>query len=103
MFIGYMLSVWSSKDNFSFQYGVSPITSFDVYNLKPDREYLFRVTPRNKYGWGESVMTPRPIRVGRKVEHPTLPHGLPHQIRAMPGGCISFDAQVLSVCKFLKT
>ncbi|ROT75125.1 putative myosin light chain kinase [Penaeus vannamei] len=26
--------------------GVSPIPSFDVYNLKTDREYLFRVTPR---------------------------------------------------------
>lgn len=73
---------------------MSPIPSFDVYNLKTDREYLFRVTPRNKYGWGEAAMTPQPIRVGRRVEPPSLPHALPHHVRAMPGSCICIDAQV---------
>lgn len=76
------------------QLAVSPICSFDAYHLKTDREYLFRVTPRNKYGWGDIEMTPRPVRVGRTVEQPVLPRSLPRQVRAMPGGSISLDAQV---------
>ncbi|KAK8746869.1 hypothetical protein OTU49_016869, partial [Cherax quadricarinatus] len=91
----YKVEAWILGEEARWQeLGVSPIASFDVYNLKPDREYLFRVTPRNKYGWGEAVMTPRPIRVGRKMEHPNLPKALPHQVRAMPGGHISLDAQI---------
>ena len=77
------------------QVGVTPISSMDAYHMKTDREYLFRVTPRNKYGWGEPVMTPRPIRVGRTIEHPNFPRTLPSQVRCMPGGSICIDAQVI--------
>lgn len=73
---------------------MSPICSFDAYHLKQDREYLFRVTPRNKYGWGEVEMTPRPTRIGRTIEQPILPRTLPRQVRCMPGGSVSLDAQV---------
>ncbi|KAK7060070.1 hypothetical protein SK128_021760, partial [Halocaridina rubra] len=95
MVTAYKVESWILGEEARWQdLGVTPIPSFDVYHLKQDREYLFRVTPRNKYGWGEPVMTPRPIRVGRKIEHPTFPRCLPRQVRAMPGGSISLDAQV---------
>ncbi|XP_064106001.1 myosin light chain kinase, smooth muscle-like isoform X3 [Macrobrachium nipponense] len=95
MVTAYKVESWILGEEARWQdLGVTPIPSFDVYHLKQDREYLFRVTPRNKYGWGEAVMTPRPIRIGRKIEHPNFPRCLPHQVRAMPGGCISLDAQV---------
>ncbi|XP_047736468.1 uncharacterized protein LOC108682041 isoform X2 [Hyalella azteca] len=91
----YKIEAWILGEEARWQeLAVSPICSFDAYHLKPEREYLFRVTPRNKYGWGEVEMTPRPVRVGRTIEQPIIPRTLPRQVRCMPGGSISFDAQV---------
>lgn len=41
--------------------GITPINCFDVFNLKPGTEYHFRITPRNRNGWGESVQTGCPV------------------------------------------
>ncbi|XP_046632684.1 titin homolog isoform X7 [Daphnia pulicaria] len=59
------------------------ITSSDVYNLKPDREYLFRITPKNKYGWGESLVSSTPIRTVSKTGLPHFHRQLHPQIKAM--------------------
>jgi myosin-light-chain kinase len=74
--------------------GVSPINSFDAFNLKAGTEYKFRVTPRNRYGWGESVVTSDPIAVGRKVELPEFTRILPGQLKALQGSNIRLECQV---------
>ncbi|KAB7507355.1 Titin-like protein [Armadillidium nasatum] len=91
----YKVEAWILGEEARWQeLGVTPITSFDAYHMKTDREYLFRVTPRNKYGWGEAAMTPRPTRIGRKVEAPSMPKCLPSQVRCMPGGTVVLEGQV---------
>jgi len=36
---------------------MTPTNTIDVYNLKPSNRYKFRVTARNRFGWGQSVDT----------------------------------------------
>ncbi|XP_069686561.1 titin homolog isoform X2 [Periplaneta americana] len=74
--------------------GVSPINTFDAFNLKAGTEYKFRVTPRNRYGWGESVTTSAPVAVGRKVELPEFTRILPGQLKALRGTNIRLECQV---------
>ncbi|XP_047115600.1 myosin light chain kinase, smooth muscle-like [Schistocerca piceifrons] len=74
--------------------GVSPINSYDAFNLKPGAEYRFRVTPRNRYGWGESVATSAPITVGRPRELPEFVAILPGQLKALAGSDITLECQV---------
>jgi hypothetical protein len=68
---------------FYAQVATTVITSSDVYNLKPDREYLFRITPKNKYGWGESLVSSTPIRTVSKTGLPHFHRQLHPQIKAM--------------------
>jgi myosin-light-chain kinase len=77
--------------------GVSPINTFDAFNLKSGAEYKFRVTPRNRYGWGESVTTTAPVVVGRKVELPEFTKILPGQLKALQGSDVHLECQVTMV------
>uniref|UniRef100_T1JHX9 Uncharacterized protein n=1 Tax=Strigamia maritima TaxID=126957 RepID=T1JHX9_STRMM len=72
--------------------GLSPITICDVYNLKSDCEYEFRVSARNKLGWGESICTTTPIKIVKR------PH-LPHFERLLPSNVKShIGAEVILSC-----
>lgn len=73
--------------------GVSPLNSFDAFNLKPDGEYQFRITPRNRYGWGESVQS-GPITVGRSENLPDFVKILPGQLKVLLGSNISLECEV---------
>lgn len=70
------------------------ITSMDVYNLKSDREYLFRVTPRNKYGWGESTVSTNPVRTIQRTGLPQLHQQLYPQIKALVNTDIQLVCEV---------
>lgn len=63
--------------------GISPISSYDAFNLKPGHQYHFRVTPKNRYGWGKSVQTTVPILVGGAQCLPEFTQILPAQIKAL--------------------
>lgn len=63
--------------------GTSPINSFDALNLKTGGQYLFRVTPRNRYGWGPSMQTSNTISVGHKDKIPEFTKGLPGQLKVL--------------------
>ncbi|GAB0100344.1 muscle M-line assembly protein unc-89 [Sergentomyia squamirostris] len=63
--------------------GVTPINSFDAFNLQQNCEYYFRVTPRNRYGWGASVQTTHSVLVGVPVQMPEFTKILPGQLRAL--------------------
>ncbi|XP_057379752.2 myosin light chain kinase, smooth muscle-like [Daphnia carinata] len=70
------------------------ITSTDVYNLKPEREYLFRITPRNKYGWGESVVSSTPIKTVSRTGLPHFHRPLHPQIKALEHTDVELLAEV---------
>lgn len=74
--------------------GVSPINSFDAFNLKPGAEYHFRVTPKNRYGWGESVATSSPVLVGVPLQMPEFSKILPGQQKALLGDPLTLECTV---------
>ncbi|XP_030387653.1 muscle M-line assembly protein unc-89 isoform X2 [Scaptodrosophila lebanonensis] len=63
--------------------GLTPINSFDAFNLKPNLEYHFRVTPKNRYGWGPAVQTSSPLQVGGVECLPEFVKILPGQVKAL--------------------
>ena len=73
---------------------MTPITSADLYHLKPDREYHFRVTARNKYGWGESVVTSSPILTSSKTGLPQFHRQLHPQIKVLAGTDVLLSCEV---------
>lgn len=73
---------------------MTPITSADLYHLKPEREYLFRVTPRNKYGWGESVVTSSALMTSSRTGLPHFHRQLHPQIKALEGGDVVLLCEV---------
>lgn len=74
--------------------GISPISSYDAFNLKPGNQYHFRVTPKNRYGWGKSVQTTVPILVGGAHCLPEFTQILPAQIKALIDMDLSLECVV---------
>ncbi|XP_072930915.1 uncharacterized protein [Epargyreus clarus] len=65
--------------------GITPLNSFDAFNLKQGEEYHFRVTPRNRYGWGEAVQTSNAIGIGLAGDRPEFTEILPGQLKVLLG------------------
>ncbi|KAJ0183997.1 hypothetical protein K1T71_000420 [Dendrolimus kikuchii] len=63
--------------------GITPLNSFDAFNLKQGEEYHFRITPRNRYGFGESVQTSTPIGIGLAGDRPEFVDVLPGQLKVL--------------------
>lgn len=57
---------------------MTPTNSIDVYNLKPGYRYKFRVTARNRFGWGQSVDTTDYVDI-------LEPKNLPEFYQPLPG------------------
>lgn len=68
------------------------MNTFDVFNLKPGAEYNFRITPRNRYGWGESYATSKPLGIDKKVVN------LPEFIKILPGQLKGLLGQEIILC-----
>ncbi|KAK9886795.1 hypothetical protein WA026_018448 [Henosepilachna vigintioctopunctata] len=73
--------------------GVSPINSYDAFNLKPGGQYQFRITPRNRYGWGEMVQSDI-ITVGDATGLPEFTNILPGQLKALLGSRVSLECEL---------
>lgn len=71
--------------------GITPINCFDVFNLKPGSRYHFRVTPRNRYGWGHSVQTSNAVTVGEFATLPEFTKILPGQLKVLLGTDYTFE------------
>ncbi|XP_038216981.1 uncharacterized protein LOC119835922 isoform X2 [Zerene cesonia] len=65
--------------------GITPRNTFDAFNLKQGEEYHFRVTPRNRYGWGEPVQTTVPVGVGISGDRPEFIDILPGLLKVLVG------------------
>ncbi|CAG9781712.1 unnamed protein product [Diatraea saccharalis] len=74
--------------------GITPLNSFDAFNLKQGEQYHFRVTPRNRYGWGESVQTSTPVGVGSAGDRPEFVDILPGQLKVLVGRMASLSCSV---------
>ncbi len=64
---------------FNFQVGRSPIPQFDAFNLKPARQYYFRVTARSRRGVEFEAMTRGRVDLSKAtavpvVRTPTTPY-----------------------------
>lgn len=73
--------------------GIAGSNTFDAFNLKPDEEYQFRITPRNRYGWGESVQS-APIFLNKCAELPEFEKILSSQVKALRGDNVTLECQV---------
>ncbi|KMY94124.1 uncharacterized protein Dsimw501_GD25583, isoform G [Drosophila simulans] len=74
--------------------GLTPINSFDAFNLKPNVEYHFRVTPKNRYGWGPTVQTSSPLQVGGVECLPEFVKILPGQAKALLGSSFTLQCNM---------
>ncbi|XP_047350165.1 titin homolog isoform X6 [Vespa velutina] len=74
--------------------GITPINAIDAFNLRPGGEYRFRVTPRNRYGWGESVTTSNSFTVSEVVDLPEFIKILPGQLKALKGSTIKLECEI---------
>ncbi|CAB3382378.1 Hypothetical predicted protein [Cloeon dipterum] len=91
----YRVDAWLVGGGATWQeLGVSPINSFDAFNLKSGSEYKFRVTPRNRYGWGEPVVTNTTFMVGKRVDLPEFTHILPGQQKVLVGSDVRLECHV---------
>lgn len=80
---------------------MTPINAFDAFNLKPGGEYKFQVTPRNRYGWGESVTMTNSVKVSETVDLPEFTKILPGQLKVLEGSAVKLEceASVLLLAK----
>ena len=76
-----------------FQLGMTPINAFDAFNLKPGGEYKFQVTPRNRYGWGESVIMTNSVKVNETVDLPEFTKILPGQLKVLDGATVKLECE----------
>ncbi|XP_026825970.1 uncharacterized protein LOC105284959 isoform X2 [Ooceraea biroi] len=74
--------------------GITPINAFDAFNLRPGGEYKFRVTPRNRYGWGEPVTMTSSALVSENTDLPEFTKILPGQLKALEGTPIELECEV---------
>ncbi|XP_034255054.1 myosin light chain kinase, smooth muscle-like [Thrips palmi] len=74
--------------------GISPTNAYDAFGLVAGKDYRLRITPRNRHGWGEPLVS-APLHV--QLAAPLLPEftrPLPGQIKALRGQDITVDCQV---------
>lgn len=77
-----------------FEVGMTPINQIDVFNLKPGAEFHFRVTPRNRNGWGPFIQTSAPLIFGVSDSLPEFTKILPGQLKALQGETLSLECIV---------
>lgn len=92
--ISYRIDAWlvgKEGDATWKEIGTAPTANFDVFNLKHGCEYHFRVTPRNRYGFGPSTQTTYPIMFGDVVKLPEFTKILPGQLKALVNNDITLE------------
>ena len=93
--ITYKVEAWLCGEGaFWVELGRTPIPQFDAFNLKPDKCYHFRVTARNKRGWGESIMTSHKVDLSRPTVMPTISTDLEPVVKALAGSRLRLPVRV---------
>ncbi|XP_023315509.1 uncharacterized protein LOC106652366 isoform X1 [Trichogramma pretiosum] len=102
--IAYRVDAWQMGEEGGARWielGVTPINSFDAFNLRPGGEYKFRITPRNRYGWGESVTMSGSATVCDNIAIPEFTKILPDQLKALIGSTVQLECEVRSDSKYI--
>lgn len=95
--LGYRVDGWLAGGEGGARWidlGYTPVNSFDVFDLKPEGEYLFRVIPRNRYGWGPSSQTSNSITIGRGSKPPEFLVHLPGKVKALLGDTLKLNCEI---------
>ena len=91
----YKVEAWLCGEGaFWVELGRTPIPQFDVFNLKPNKCYHFRVTARNKRGWGDSIMTTNKVDLSKPTQMPSITAELDPVIKALVGNDFKLTVQV---------
>lgn len=75
----------------------------DIYNLKPGFRYKFRVTARNRYGWGESVDSVDYVDVLEPKYLPEFRQQLPGQTKILLHHSATLQCHVSKLISFNPT
>ena len=93
--VTYKVESWLCGEGaFWVELGRTPIPQYDAFNLKPNKCYHFRVTARNKSGWGESIMTTHKVDLNRPTQMPVISSSLDPVIKALKGSSVRLSVQV---------
>ena len=68
-----------------FKVGRSPIPQFDVFNLKPNRQYYFRVTAKSRKGIESEMMTKGRVDLSKATKMPVFAKELTPYVRVLKG------------------
>ena len=93
--ITYRVEAWLCGEGaFWVELGRTPIPQFDAFNLKPNKCYHFRVTARNKRGWGDAIMTSHKVDLSRPTVMPAITSDLDPIVKALAGSPLRLAVQV---------
>merc|ERR1712128_219124 len=82
--ITYKVESWLCGEGaFWVELGRTPIAQFDAFNLKPDKCYHFRVTARNKRGWGDPIMTTHKVDLSKPTQMPVITSDMDSMIKSL--------------------
>ena len=93
----YKVESWLCGEGaFWVELGRTPIPQYDAFNLKPNKCYHFRVTARNKRGWGDAIMTTHKVDLSRPTQMPTITTSLQPAVKALKNSPVRLTVQVSS-------
>lgn len=78
----------------TMQVGMTPTNSMDVYNLKPGCRYKFRVTARNRFGWGQPVDSADYVDIFEPKYLPEFYQPLPGETKALLHHSVTLQCHV---------
>lgn len=91
--VAYKVECWMKGGEARWtELGMSPLNTFDAFNLQPEGEYQFRITPRNRYGWGEPIQTDT-IVIGKHNELPEFTKLLPGKTKVLVGSTLTLECE----------
>ena len=91
----YKVESWLCGEGaFWVEIGRTPIPQFDVFNLKPNKCYHFRVTARNKRGWGDAMMTTHKVDLSRPTQMPSISSEHDPVVKTFVGSDLKLTLQV---------
>ena len=93
--ITYKVESWLCGEGaFWVELGRTPIPQFDAFNLKPNKCYHFRVTARNKGGWGESLMTVHKVDLNKPTQMPLITSSMDSVIKCLKGSTVCLSVKI---------
>merc|ERR1711892_1245807 len=93
--ITYKVESWLCGEGaFWVELGRTPIAQFDAFNLKPDKCYHFRVTARNKRGWGDPIMTTHKVDLSKPTQMPVITSDMDSMVKALKDSPVKLSIQV---------